>query len=154
MTARRFTQDIAEALQCDAQRAESVIFAVFRELSHRLTAHEAADVASQLPLGLKRLWNADEGPDRPVEKIHRDEFIGRVRRHAVLSDEQEAERAVRAVFRALQRLLGSPTGRERGMGHLQPAVEGPEAALARRCARLSRCHFTSSTGQAHAIATL
>ena len=112
MTAQRFTQNIAEALQCDAQRAESVTFAVFRELSHRLTVHEAADVASQLPMGLRRLWNADERPDRPVEKIHRDEFIGRVRRHAVLSDDHEAERAVRAVFRALQRLLGSPTGRE------------------------------------------
>jgi uncharacterized protein (DUF2267 family) len=112
MTAQRFTQDIAEALQCDARRAESVIFAVFRELNHRLTAHEAADVASQLPTGLKQLWNVDDRPDRPVEKIHREEFIGRVRQRAVLPDEHEAERAVRVVFRALQRLLGSPTGRE------------------------------------------
>ena len=84
MTALLFMQEVAAALQCDCQRAESVIFAVFRELSQRLTAHEAADVASQLPMGLKRLWNVEERPDRPVEKMHRAEFIGRVRQRAVL----------------------------------------------------------------------
>lgn len=112
MTALLFMQEVAAALQCDSQRAESVIFAVFRELSQRLTAREAADVASQLPMGLKRLWNVEERPDRPVEKMHRAEFIGRVRQRAVLPDDGEAERAVRAVFRALQRLLGSPSGVE------------------------------------------
>jgi uncharacterized protein (DUF2267 family) len=45
-------------------------------------------------------------------KIHRAEFIGRVRQRAVLPDDGEAEHAVRAVFRALQRLLGSPSGCE------------------------------------------
>ena len=113
MTERRFVQEVAGTLRCDPQRAESVIFAVFQELRHRLTASEAADVASQLPTGLKRLWTAGAGergesPDRPVEKIHRAEFIGHVRQRAVLPDDDEAERGVRAVFRALQRLLGSP----------------------------------------------
>src|SRR5262245_28366264 len=117
MTERHFVQEVAGTLRCDPQRADSVIFAVFQELSHRLTAGEAADVASQLPTGLKRLWNGGaverrESSDRPVEKIHRAELIGRVRWRAVLPDDNEAERAVRAVFRALQRLLGSPTGRE------------------------------------------
>ena len=117
MTERQFVQEVTETLGCDAQRGESVIFAVFQELSHRLTANEAADVASQLPVGLKRLWNGGavesrEPFDRPVEKIHRAELIGRVRWRAVLPDDDEAERAVRAVFRALQRLLGSPSGRE------------------------------------------
>lgn len=117
MTERHFVQEVAEALRCDPQRAEAAIFAVFQELRHRITAGEAADVASQLPTGLKRLWNEGDGgrwerPDRPVEKIHRDEFIGHVRHRAALSDDGEAERSVRAVFHALQRLLGSPTGRE------------------------------------------
>ena len=112
MTERRFVDDVADALRCDRQRAESVIFAVFQELSRRLTAGEAAHVASQLPTGLKRLWSVGELPGRPVEKIHRAEFIGRVRQRAVLPDDDEAERAVRTVFRALQRLLGSPSGRE------------------------------------------
>jgi uncharacterized protein (DUF2267 family) len=112
MTERRFIEEVADALRCDRQRAESVIFAVFRELSHRLTASEAADVASQLPAGLKRLWSTRGALDRSVEKIHRAELIGRVRQSAVLPDDEEAERAVRAVFRALQRQLGSPSGRE------------------------------------------
>jgi uncharacterized protein (DUF2267 family) len=117
MTESQFVQEVAGALRCDSQRAESVIFVVFWELRHRLTASEAADVASQLPTGLKRLWNWEapvgrECSDRPVETIHRAELVGRVRQRAVLSDDDEAERGVRAVFRALQRLLGSPNGRE------------------------------------------
>ena len=112
MTERKFVQEIADTLRCDAQRAEAIVFSVFRELSHRLTAAEATHVASQLPTGLKRLWDPGERGDRPVEKIHRAEFIGRVRQHAVLPDDDEAERGVKAVFRALQHLLGSPTGRE------------------------------------------
>src|SRR5262245_32758447 len=113
MTGRRFVEEVAGALRCDRQRAESVTFAVFQQLRHRLTASEAADVASQLPTELKRLWNVGEPLystgeplDRPVEKIHRAELIGRVRRWACLPDDEEAERAVRAVFRAVQRLLG------------------------------------------------
>jgi uncharacterized protein (DUF2267 family) len=112
MTEHKFVQEVAHALGCDAQRADAVIFAVFQELSHRLTPAEAADVESQLPTGLKRLWSTGERGDRPVEKIHRAEFVGRVRQRAVLPDDHEAERGVRAVFRSLQRLLGSPTGRE------------------------------------------
>jgi uncharacterized protein (DUF2267 family) len=120
MTARHFIDEIAEALGCDRQRAESLVFAVFQELNHRLTAAEAADVASQLPTELKRLWSVEDSPhgqkhlrsDHTVEKIHRAEFIGRVRQRSGLPDDEESERAVRAVFHALQRLLGSPSGRE------------------------------------------
>jgi uncharacterized protein (DUF2267 family) len=112
MTERQFVQDIADALRCDAQRAEAVVYAVFQELNHRLTAAEASHVTSQLPTGLKRLWQTGDPPDRRVEKLHRAEFIGRVRQRAVLPDDEEAERGVRVVFRALQHLLGSPTGRE------------------------------------------
>ena len=116
MKEHRFVQEVAEALRCDRQRAASVIFAVFQELRHRLTDGEAADVASQLPTSLKRLWSGEpdarEPFDRPVEKTHRAEFIGHVRQRAVLLDDDEAEGVVRVVFRALQRLLGSPKGRE------------------------------------------
>jgi uncharacterized protein (DUF2267 family) len=112
MTENGFVGEVSHALRCDRQRAESVIFAVFRELSRRLTGREATDVASQLPAGLKRLWSSRGAIDRPVEKIHRAEFIGRIRQSAVLPDDEEAERAVRAVFRALQHLLGSSSGCE------------------------------------------
>ena len=103
MTERRFVEEVAGTLGCDPQSAESVNFVVFQELRHRLTANEAADVASQLPTGLKRLWTAGAGErgessDRPVKKIHRAELIGRVRQRAVLPDDGEAERGVRAVF--------------------------------------------------------
>ena len=112
MTEQVFVRDVAAALLCDARRAESVIFAVFQELSHRLTPDEAADVAAQLPTALKELWRSEERSNRPVEKTHRAEFIGRVRQRAALPDDDEAERGVRVVFRTLQRLLGSPSGRE------------------------------------------
>jgi len=65
MTENGFVDEVSDGLRCDRQRAESVIFAVFRELSHRLTAPEAADVASQLPAGLKRLWSSGGEIDRP-----------------------------------------------------------------------------------------
>ena len=111
MDERRFIGEVAKRLGADEQRAEAVTFAVFQELRHRLPAKESHDVASQLPTALRRLWGGDVR-DRPVEKIHREEFVGRVRFQAVLPDDAEAERAVRAVFRELQLLLGSPHGRE------------------------------------------
>lgn len=112
MDERRFIREVAARLGADEARAEAVTFAVFQELRHRLPAKEDRDVAAQLPTGLRHLWLGDARADRPVEKIHREEFLGRVRFQAVLPDDAEAERAVRAVFRELQLLLGSPTGRE------------------------------------------
>jgi uncharacterized protein (DUF2267 family) len=107
-----FIRQVADRLRCDAPRAEAVTFAVFRELRNRLTAKEAADVASQLPSGLRRLWQEPDRAERPAEKVHAQEFVGRVRQFAALPDDGEAERAVRVVFATLQRLLGSPTGLE------------------------------------------
>jgi uncharacterized protein (DUF2267 family)/CBS domain-containing protein len=109
---RAFIRQVADALRADDQRTEGVVFAVFQVLRDRLPPKEAADVASQLPTNLKRLWLEQERPDRDVVKMHEQEFLGRVRQWAGLPDDAEAERAVRAVFAALQRLLGSPTGRE------------------------------------------
>jgi uncharacterized protein (DUF2267 family) len=107
-----FIRQVAERLRCDEARAEALTFAVFYELRSRLPVKEAGDVAAQLPSGLKSLWRESDRPGRPVEKIHEQEFVGRVRYVAALPDDREAERAVRAVFAALQRLLGSPTGLE------------------------------------------
>lgn len=112
MKEREFFQQVAEVLRCDEGRAESVSFVVFQELRERLTPKEAGDVAAQLPARLKRLWLENERADRTVTRTHRADFIGRVRQHATLPDDAEAERSVRAVFGALQRLLGSPTGTE------------------------------------------
>jgi uncharacterized protein (DUF2267 family) len=107
-----FIRDVARRLGCDDARAESVTFAVFQELRDRLTPHEASDVAAQLPHGLRRLWLEQEHASRNVRRTHAPEFIGRVRQRCTFAHDEEAQRAVRAVFGALQRLLGSPHGIE------------------------------------------
>lgn len=112
MDERTFLRGVADALTCDERRAEGVTLAVFGELRDRLSPEERHDLQAQLPTPLKRLWEAGDRKDRPANRVHRAEFIGRVRQRAPLPDDREAERAVRAVFAQLQRLLGSPTGRE------------------------------------------
>lgn len=112
MDERTFLHAVGEVLGCDERRAESVTFAVFGELRDRLTPEERRDLHAQLPSGLKRLWVVGDREDRPPNRVKRDEFVGRVRQRAVLPDDGEAERAVRAVFAQLKRLLGSPSGRE------------------------------------------
>jgi len=112
MNERSFLREVAQALRCDERRAESIVFIVFQELRARLTPKESADVAAQLPVGLKKLWLENERPNRPVQRTHLADFLGHVRQRAALSDDVEAWRGTRAVFGALQRLLGSPTGVE------------------------------------------
>jgi uncharacterized protein (DUF2267 family) len=112
MDERTFVHAVGRRLAADEGRAEGVTFAVFQELRGCLTAKEASDVAAQLPAGLRRLWEEQGRPDPAVARTHGREFIGRVRRRAMLPDDAEAERAVDAVFAELQRLLGSPTGQE------------------------------------------
>jgi uncharacterized protein (DUF2267 family) len=112
MDARLFVREVAHRLAADENRAEGITFAVFQELRDRLTPREASDVAAQLPSSLRRLWQEEERPARGVTRTRGREFIGRVRNRAGLPDDAEAERAVEAVFAELQRLLGSPTGRE------------------------------------------
>ena len=111
MDERTFLHGVETALRCDTRRAESVTFAVLTELRDRLSVDERRDLEAQLPMPLKHLWRAGDlgrGPNR----VHRDEFLGRVRHRAMLPDDVEAERAVLAVFSCLQRALGSPTGCE------------------------------------------
>jgi uncharacterized protein (DUF2267 family) len=112
MDKRAFVREVAGRLHADKDRAEAVTAVVFTELRDRLTPKEAADVAAQLSDDLRRMWDALDRPVAGIRKVRAHEFIGRVRRLAVLPDDTEAERAVRAVFGALQGLLGSPTGTE------------------------------------------
>ena len=111
MDDRTFFREVAAALGCDERRAEGVTFVVFGELRNRLSLEERRDVAAQLSTGLRRLWAVGD-VGRPPHHVHRDEFLGRVRNRAVLPDDVEAERAVRAVFACLQKALGSATGCE------------------------------------------
>lgn len=110
MDERAFIAGVAHRLHCDPRHAESLTFVILQELRDRLTPHEAADVAAQLPPGLKLLWTENDSPDRPVMRVGRREFVRRVRRWAALGDDREAESAVKAVFAVLQTLLGRPLG--------------------------------------------
>src|SRR5271166_5466846 len=102
MNEKSFVREVAKLADCDERRAEALIFAVFQELRDRLTPREAADVASQLPMSLKMLWKSFDRPDRQVSRTHEAKFIDDVRRMAALSSHAEAEKAVIAVFHALQ----------------------------------------------------
>jgi len=105
-------EGVAHQLGCRPKQAEGLALAVFQELRDRITPKEASDVAAQLPAPLKRLWLDQEAKGRSVRRVHKEEFLGRVRRRAGLADDVEAERTVRAVFKELQRVLGSVTGKE------------------------------------------
>jgi uncharacterized protein (DUF2267 family) len=112
MTKERFIAQVAERLRCDHARAEGLVFVVLQTLRDRITAKEVADVAAQMPEDLRHLWTESARSEQEIDRIDREEFVGRVRRFAGLPDDLEAERAVRAVFAALQSLLGSATGME------------------------------------------
>jgi uncharacterized protein (DUF2267 family) len=114
MDHQHFMREVAGTLRCDEARADALTFVVFQELRDRLTSKEREDVAAQLPRRLKQLWEEGTDPDRPVSGVDREEFVGRVRQRAQLPDDEEAERAVVAVFAALQRVLGSPSGGTEG----------------------------------------
>ena len=112
MDRKTFIQTVSQKLACDAGRAESVTLVVFQELRNRITPKEAADAAAQMPQLLRELWLDGEDQHRQVSRIHRAEFIGRVRNRALLADDAEAERATKVVFRTLQHALGSAHGTE------------------------------------------
>ncbi len=118
MKEKSFVQQVADRLDCDERRAETLIFSVFQELRDRLTPDEAADVAAQLPTSLKMLWLSFERPNRKVRRIHEGQFLREVARMAGLDDEFESEAAVAAVFAVLQEALGSPTGMEGEAWHV------------------------------------
>jgi uncharacterized protein (DUF2267 family) len=110
MDEKTFIREVAQRVACDESRAETLVFAVFQELRKRLTPKEASHAAAQMPVALKRLWGSDEKADRPVRRIHAEEFIGDIRQIAALPDDVEARRAVVAVFAELQKMLTNPPG--------------------------------------------
>lgn len=63
-------------------------------------------------MSLKMLWMSFDQPNRQVRRTQEAQFIEDVRMIAALPSHVEAERAVVAVFHALQKALGSPSGQE------------------------------------------
>jgi uncharacterized protein (DUF2267 family) len=86
----------------EARRATT---AVLHALRDRLTREEAAHAAAQLPGELKALWRSEQPDlDRPL-KLHRHEFLERVRVQAGLISTTQAEQVTDAVFAALKEQL-------------------------------------------------
>ncbi|MCW5891240.1 MAG: DUF2267 domain-containing protein [bacterium] len=112
MDDRSFFAEIRRRLGCDEHRAEAITLVVFQELRDCLPEKEAADVAAQLPQPLKNLWFEPGREGKPIEKTHRPELVARVRARVPLHNDAETERAIRAVFGALQHLLRSSRGLE------------------------------------------
>jgi uncharacterized protein (DUF2267 family) len=119
-----FVREVAERFGCDERRAEILIFAVFQELRDRLTPHEAADAAAQLPTSLKMLWMSFDYHGRGVRRVNGYQFLAEVQRMVGLEELRDAEAAVVCVFRVLQEALCSPTGLEGEARHVFSQLPG------------------------------
>ena len=86
----------------DARHATA---AVLRALRDRLTSEEADQAMAQLPQELKRLWASGRAPLRQPVKMHRREFLERVRVDAGLKSQGQAELVTDAVFAGLKEQL-------------------------------------------------
>lgn len=84
----------------DRERCKQLCGIVFNLLSRRLTGDESRDLWSQLPTGLKEMWNIEH--DGKVLKIHREEFMQMVMNEGGLDSIEAAENVIRGVFRALK----------------------------------------------------
>jgi uncharacterized protein (DUF2267 family) len=98
MYARVGTEAHLETLE-ESRRATA---AVLQALRDRLTADEAAHASAQLPRELKALWGSGHPAlTRPL-KLHRREFLERIRLEAGLCNIAQAEQVTDAVFAALK----------------------------------------------------
>jgi uncharacterized protein (DUF2267 family) len=87
------------------QDSRDATAAVLRALRDRLTPEEAEHAAAQLPRELKRLWAGGPPALRRPVKLHRREFLERVRVDAGLKSLTQAEMVTDAVFAALKEQL-------------------------------------------------
>jgi uncharacterized protein (DUF2267 family) len=82
--------------------AKRATAAVFHALRDRLTPEEADQVVAQLPIELKDVWEQGEREGRRPVKLHRAEFLERVKQDADLASIKEARWMTLAVFAALK----------------------------------------------------
>lgn len=111
MEYEHFIREVEARLGVPKDEAEKVTQAVLRELHDRLTPKEAGDLGAQLPGRLKQFWFGFDKPGREVERTHKKDFVRYVAEKTDLPEDR-ANRAVMAVFRALQLALKAPTGQE------------------------------------------
>lgn len=89
----------------DLEDSRQATGAVLRALRDRLTPEEAAQAAAQLPRELKQLWASGRPALSQPLKLHRREFLERVRVDAGLRSRRQAEMVTDAVFAALKEQL-------------------------------------------------
>ena len=100
MTEQEFWKKLAKYLESeDENYVRCVGERVLEMLSARLTYDEAEDLKSQLPMGLKMIW---ERREKEMNKWDSNEIISHVQQECKLTDRFEAENAVLSVFAALQ----------------------------------------------------
>ncbi|MFU8816319.1 MAG: DUF2267 domain-containing protein [Pseudomonadales bacterium] len=76
--------------------------AVLHALRDRLPPDEAVDLAAQLPMLIRGIYFEGWRPsNKPLKYRHKEQFIEQVRREAPSVTDDEAERAVSAVFHQL-----------------------------------------------------
>ncbi len=93
-----------EAGWSDPRRAYSTMRAVLHTLRDRLTPHEAADLASNMPMLLRGLYYEGWHPEnRPRKYRHREDFLDHVASLYARNRDEELEPSVAAVFRVLER---------------------------------------------------
>ena len=103
MQARQMYARVGVEAEIDTlEESRRATAAVLQALRDRLTADEAAHAAAQLPRELKALWGSGRPAlDRPL-KMHRPEFLERVRLEGGLASTRQAEQVIDAVFAALK----------------------------------------------------
>ena len=77
--------------------------AVLHALRDRLTVEEAAQLAAELPMLIRGVYYESWHPSRVPVKMHRDEFLERVRREIPFEVEGGVESLVRTVIQSLRR---------------------------------------------------
>ena len=102
------TRDSRVSIEADIDSLEDsrqATAAVLRALRDRLTPEEATQAVAQLPQELKRLWASGRPALHQPIKLHRREFLERVRVDAGLKSLSQAEMVTDAVFAALKEQL-------------------------------------------------
>ena len=87
----------------DRHKAYLALRATLQTLRDRLTLEEAVQFGAQLPMLVRGFYYEGWTPAKPVEKMHKEEFLQRVRNH--FNEEIDAERIVRTVFGIISRRI-------------------------------------------------
>jgi uncharacterized protein (DUF2267 family) len=111
MDEERFLHEVAIRMGIEAMDTRKIVTAVLRQLHDRLTPKEVGDLGAQLPGTIKHAWQMFETPGGGFRRTHKADFIRNICEEAGIGEE-EARRAMLAVFKALQMSLRSPTGQE------------------------------------------